>query len=58
MSKEYLIAVPESHFKLASSILRDKKIPFRIPGYPNGKVEVVEQFPSKINTHDNMLEFA
>ena len=56
--KQTVIAINENALKNALKVLRKYEIEFRILGYPDGKVEVTESYPSKINIHANMSRFA
>lgn len=55
---QVVISIDESHLENTSKLLKKYSIPFRILGYPNGTVQVVESFPSKLNVHADLNKFA
>jgi hypothetical protein len=56
--EQFVIIINKTQISLAKALLDENNINYREAGYPNGKVEVRESYPSKINRHTDMRGFA
>ena len=56
--KQFIIIVNQTQISLTKAILEENKINYREAGYPDGKVVVKESYPSKMNKHTDMRNFA
>jgi hypothetical protein len=56
--KQSIISIPESNLSNAIKLFDKYNIEYRLLGYPNGKIETVESFPSKMNVYNDMQKFA
>lgn len=56
--KQHVLLINEGDLRKAIVALEQQSIYYKIAGYPDGKVEVKESYPSKINNHSLMVKFA
>lgn len=57
-NEDQILIIKQTALKKAIEVLKQNEIPFEIPGYPDGKVSVTIEYPSKINTHAALSDYA